>query len=217
MPVWVAAMIWRKPFSPIAASVFEVALDHRLERLRVPPLRMLRRQRLHPIDRERELEIDRLLGPERAVVVEGGDALLDRNEIRPALLGHAIDEGDDRLLRRTLVPGRQRIGFGRLRPDAGEPTQCQRERQRQCRRERCGCRSVHVCASYLRVAAVGRNAALHQGQHEVPGDQPFGSAGLSCGRPPSSMSKSGSRIVLPWAPKNAGWARIHSLGFISLA
>ena len=36
---------------------------------------MLRRLRLDAIDREGDLEIDRLLGPERAVVVEGGDAL----------------------------------------------------------------------------------------------------------------------------------------------
>jgi hypothetical protein len=41
---------------------------------------MLRRERLDPVEREGELEVDRLLGPERAVVVEGGDALLDRNE-----------------------------------------------------------------------------------------------------------------------------------------
>jgi hypothetical protein len=45
----------------------------------------------------------------------------------------------------------------------------------------------------------------------------FGSRSFSCGRPLSSMSKSGSKIVLPCAPRKAGWALIHKLGFISLA
>ena len=62
-----------------------VAFEQRLERLLGLPLRMLRRQRLDAIEREGELEIDRLLGPQRAVVVEGGDALGRRHEIRPAL------------------------------------------------------------------------------------------------------------------------------------
>ena len=100
-----------KAFLAERRQCLEVALEHRLERLGVAPLRVLRRERLHPVHRERDLEIDRLLGPERAVVVEGRDALLDRDEIRPALLGHALDERDDRLLRRALVPGRQRIGL----------------------------------------------------------------------------------------------------------
>ena len=47
--------------------------------------RVLRRQRLDPIDRKNDLEIHRLLGPQRAVVVEGGDALVRRHEIRAAL------------------------------------------------------------------------------------------------------------------------------------
>jgi hypothetical protein len=96
----------------------EVVLEHRLERLGAAPLRVLRRERLHPVHRERDLEIDRLLGPQRAVVVEGRDALLDRHEFRPALRGHALDEPDDRLLRRAVVPGRQRIGRLRLRASA---------------------------------------------------------------------------------------------------
>ena len=44
-----------------------------------------------------------------------------------------------------------------------------------------------------------------------------GSTGFSCGRPPSSMSKSGSNTVLPCAPRKAGCALIHSLGFCSRA
>ena len=59
-----------------------VALEHRLERLLVFPFRMLRRQRLDAVEREGELEIHRLLAPQRAVVVEHGDALGGGHEIR---------------------------------------------------------------------------------------------------------------------------------------
>ena len=39
------------------------------------PFRMLRRHRLDAVEREGNLEVIRLLGPQRAVIVEGGDAL----------------------------------------------------------------------------------------------------------------------------------------------
>ena len=48
------------------------------------------------MEREEELEIHRLLGPQRAVVVERGDAFGGRNEVRRAFLRHLRDEGDDR-------------------------------------------------------------------------------------------------------------------------
>jgi hypothetical protein len=41
----------------------------------------LRRERLHAVEREGELEVHRLLGPQRAVVVEHGDALGWNDEI----------------------------------------------------------------------------------------------------------------------------------------
>ena len=82
MPACVAAMISSRPFSPAAATRLHVAVEQRLERLLVLPLRMLRRQRLDAVDREGDLEVDRLLAPQRAVVVEGGDALGGRHEVR---------------------------------------------------------------------------------------------------------------------------------------
>ena len=60
---------------------FQVALEQRGERLLVLPLGMLRRERLHAVEREVELDRHRLLAPERAVVVEDGDALGGRHEI----------------------------------------------------------------------------------------------------------------------------------------
>ena len=71
---------------------------------------MLRRQRLHAIEDEEGLEIHRLLGPERAVVVERGDALCGGHEVRRAGLRHLLDEGDDGSLGLAAVPRRQRVG-----------------------------------------------------------------------------------------------------------
>ena len=78
---------------------FHIALEQRGKWLLRFPLRMLRRERLHAVEREEELEIHRLLAPERAVVVERGDAFLRRDEIRRAFLRHLRDESGDGLLR----------------------------------------------------------------------------------------------------------------------
>ena len=57
---------------------FNVALQQRSEWLFGLPLGMLWGERLNAIERKQELEIHRLLGPERAVVVERRDALGNR-------------------------------------------------------------------------------------------------------------------------------------------
>ena len=113
--------------------------------------------------RRRELEVHRLLGPERAVVVEGGDALGHRNEIRRSFGGHALDESNDRLFRRAVVPGRQRIG--------GERRGCANQHGNQgrggLRARKC---SVHVLPPKSRAAPRGvrpdypRSNYLERGQ-----------------------------------------------------
>ena len=45
-------------------------------------------KRPHPVEGEGELGVRRLLGPERAVVVEGSDALGGRDKLRSASAGH---------------------------------------------------------------------------------------------------------------------------------
>ena len=70
---------------------------------------MLRAKRLDAVQREEELDIHRLLGPQRAVVVERGNALGGRHEVRRAFLRHLRDEFDDGLLRLAVVPGWKRI------------------------------------------------------------------------------------------------------------
>ncbi len=52
-----------------------VAVQHRLERLLVLPFRMQGRHCLHAIEREDQLHVHGVLGPQRAVIVECRDAL----------------------------------------------------------------------------------------------------------------------------------------------
>ena len=61
-------------FAP-GERAFNIALEQRGEWFLRFPLGMLRRERLHAVEREEQLEIHRLLAPERAVVIERGDAL----------------------------------------------------------------------------------------------------------------------------------------------
>jgi len=90
-----------------------VARKHSCEGLLLFPFWMLRRERLYPVNGEGELEINRLLGPERAVVVESRDALLWLNEIRRTFLCDTLDKGNDSFLRRGVVPEWQRVlGIG---------------------------------------------------------------------------------------------------------
>ena len=64
---------------------------------------------LHAIDGKCQLEVHRLLGPQRAVVVERRDPLGRRHELRRTRPGNRGDEVHDGLLRLAGVPRRQRI------------------------------------------------------------------------------------------------------------
>src|ERR1700760_863245 len=69
------------------------------------------RQCLGSIEGKSELEIEWLLAPQRAVIVESRDALRREHEVRAALRRHPRDEIDDGFLDRTVVPGGQGIGL----------------------------------------------------------------------------------------------------------
>ena len=83
---------------------FHVAPEQRGERLLRFPFRMPGRKLPDAIQHEEELEVHRLLGPERAVVVEDRDAFGRRHKVRPAVLRHLRDEVRDGFLCRPVVP-----------------------------------------------------------------------------------------------------------------
>ena len=63
------------PLLPLGRAPLHVPGEQRLERLLGLPFGMLRGHRLDLIEGEGELDVDGLLRPQRAVVVEDGDAL----------------------------------------------------------------------------------------------------------------------------------------------
>src|SRR5205823_8015929 len=79
------------------------------ERLLLFPLRVPWGKCLYPINGKGELKIDRLLCPERAVIVEGRDAFFRRNEIWRVFFRYLLDKSNDRFFWRSVVPRRQRF------------------------------------------------------------------------------------------------------------
>jgi len=73
---------------------------------------MLRRYRLDSVERERELKIERLFGPERAVIVEGGNPLGTGTKSGAPCAVTRANKVDDGFFDCAVVPGRQRIGLG---------------------------------------------------------------------------------------------------------
>jgi hypothetical protein len=84
-----------------------VAVEHGLEWLFGLPTRVLRRQLPDAVENEGELDIHRLLDPQRAVIVESRDTLIFGHEIRPA--GDSRNKVGDRTLRRAVIPGWQPV------------------------------------------------------------------------------------------------------------
>jgi len=104
-----------------------VTIQQRSERLLGLPFRMARGEQLDAIDRKLELEVERLLGPERAIVIEGDNAMCHGHELRRTRLGDARDERNDGLLRSGVIPGWQRILRGGWKSD-----ETQRSKDYQC-------------------------------------------------------------------------------------
>ena len=75
-----------------------------------------------PVQREHELRVHGLLGPQRAVVVEDRDPVRLRDEVRRVRMAHGGDELHDGLLRGSLTPARQWI-----RGHGGQPRMVARE------------------------------------------------------------------------------------------
>src|SRR6187399_1509844 len=83
---------------------FYVAFDERGEGFRAFPFRMLRSKSLHVIDREEELEIERLFRPKRSVLIESSDSFGWSHEVRASGFRDALDKRNDGLSCWTVVP-----------------------------------------------------------------------------------------------------------------
>src|SRR5262249_23689554 len=62
-----------------------------------------------PLEAVDDLRVNRVLDPQRAVLVERRDALLRRHEFRVGAIGRGLNEMQDRLLRCPVIPRWQRI------------------------------------------------------------------------------------------------------------
>ncbi len=102
MPAWVATTISSRPCSPAAASAFMSPSSTALKGCVVFHSGCSGAIALHPVEGEEELEVHRLLSPQRAVVVEDGDALGRGHEVRAAGIG------DPRRRSRESTPWRHR-------------------------------------------------------------------------------------------------------------
>lgn len=97
---------FEEPLLPRRGDRLHVVLEEGLVRLALLQPRVLARHLLQPPVREEELHLQGLFAPERAVVVEGGDALGRGEEVRAAGISHAPDEIEDEVLGRAGPPKR---------------------------------------------------------------------------------------------------------------
>ncbi|MNL62968.1 hypothetical protein D3C87_1870450 [compost metagenome] len=70
---------------------------------------MLIAKRLYSIKRKVQLNGKGLFAPERAVIIERGNAFRHRHKVRGVGLGDFIDKSDNGLLGFAIVPGGKRI------------------------------------------------------------------------------------------------------------
>ena len=74
------------------------------------PFRVLGSQLFYPVYRKKQLKVHRLFSPELAIVVESGDALSVRYEVRGAFIRYLCHKFYDSLFRLTIVARGQWIG-----------------------------------------------------------------------------------------------------------
>src|SRR5450432_3617380 len=99
---------------------------------------MLRRKCAHAVEHKTQLGIKRVLNPSGTVLIESRDAIFWRDVLGIFFLGGDLNKIDDRLLRRTIVPGRQWISASKLLDCVMHGTSRSRRRRIGGSR-RCGC------------------------------------------------------------------------------
>jgi len=94
-----------------------IVREHSLEWLAALPLRMLWCERMHPVEREHGLGVQRVLHLQRAVLIKSGDAVFRRHEILARRVRSNPDEIQDRGFCWPVIPRRKEmIRHLRLRP-----------------------------------------------------------------------------------------------------
>ena len=96
----------------------------------VLPARMRRSENPDAVEREHGLRIERMLDPERAVLIEGRDPVLRRDIGGFRSVGDGLDEIQNRLPRRSVIPRSEHVrGPRRPIPAAGGDDQSRHARQ----------------------------------------------------------------------------------------
>jgi hypothetical protein len=95
-----------------------IVFENRLKGLALSHRRVFGRQFLHPVKREIELNLKRLLTAERAVVVEDRYALGWRRELRASRLCRTRDKVEDRGFHGAVVPRGERLGIDHAKSDS---------------------------------------------------------------------------------------------------
>jgi hypothetical protein len=143
----------------------QIAGEDRLERLVILPLRVRGGENPDAIEREHCLRVNRMLDPEGAVLIEGGDAVIRRHIARARLIDRGMHKVQDRLLGRSVVPRRQNAGRG-LRICRGRGYQAGQRRQHRCSRQQrtaadAGKRKGRLHVSPLLIVAFPVHQHLH--------------------------------------------------------
>src|SRR6202044_3204986 len=90
---------------------FTVVGENRFERLSLFPFGMLRRKLVQSSEGKHGLTIQRMFNPKGSILIERGDSIVGLDVLAAGLISHLFDKGNDRLLRRTIVPCRKRRGL----------------------------------------------------------------------------------------------------------
>ncbi len=88
-----------------------ITFEHGLERKLFLPLRVLRCELANALQCEHGLCIERVFGPESAILVKRGDAIAGLNVLGAGFFGGFFYKGENGLFCGTVIPGGQRIVF----------------------------------------------------------------------------------------------------------
>src|SRR5690625_2541925 len=113
----------------LLAQALQVAGQQRLVRLLLLPVGMIRCPTAEVVQSEEELEGQRFLRPQGAVVIEDRDALTGREEVLRSLVGHPRNEVQDLLPGTSFPPGGQGLPsshwqLGQEQEEAGGEARC---------------------------------------------------------------------------------------------